>query len=117
LADTVAREHGHIHRSGDLNAAALMRLLERCDAVRQPARMQEVLWACECDARGRSGLENSPYPQRQRLRQALACVLAVPTASIASHAQAEGLTGIEVGQRIQTARIAALKALDGAAAA
>jgi tRNA nucleotidyltransferase (CCA-adding enzyme) len=53
LADTVAREHGHIHRSGDLNAAALMRLLERCDAVRQPARMQEILWACECDARGR----------------------------------------------------------------
>ncbi len=117
LADTVAREHGNIHRSGELNAAAIMRLLERCDAVRQPARMQEVLWACECDARGRLGLEDSPYPQRQRLRQALACVLAVPTAPIASQAQAEGLTGIEVGKRIQAARTDALKALDNAAAA
>jgi tRNA nucleotidyltransferase (CCA-adding enzyme) len=32
LADVVAREHGNIHRSGDLGAAALVRLLERCDA-------------------------------------------------------------------------------------
>jgi len=117
LADTVAREHGNIHRSGDLNAAALMRLLERCDAVRQPARMYEVLWACECDARGRLGLEDAPYPQGQRLRSALELVLAVPTAPIASQAQAEGLTGIEVGKRIQAARTAALKTLDKAAAA
>ena len=117
LAETVAREHGNIHRSGELNAAAIMRLLERCDALRQPARMQEVLWACECDARGRMGLEDSPYPQRQRLRNALDRVLAVETAPIASQAQAEGLTGIEVGQRIQAARTEALKALDNAAAA
>jgi tRNA nucleotidyltransferase (CCA-adding enzyme) len=79
--------------------------------------MHEVLWACECDARGRLGLEDAPYPQRQRLRNALELVLAVPTAPIASQAQAEGLTGIEVGKRIQAARTAALKALDDAAAA
>jgi len=117
LADTVAREHGNIHRSGDLNAAAILRLLERCDAMRQPARMHEVLWACECDARGRLGMEDAPYPQGLRLRSALELVLAVPTAPIASQAQAEGLTGIEIGQRIQAARTAALKALDNAAAA
>jgi len=62
-------------------------------------------------------MEDAPYPQGLRLRSALELVLAVPTAPIASQAQAEGLTGIEIGQRIQAARTAALKALDNAAAA
>jgi tRNA nucleotidyltransferase (CCA-adding enzyme) len=38
LAEVVAREHGNIHRSGELGAAALVRLLERCDAIRKPQR-------------------------------------------------------------------------------
>jgi tRNA nucleotidyltransferase (CCA-adding enzyme) len=57
IADAVAREHGNIHRSGELNAAALVRLLERCDAIRKPQRFAQILLACECDARGRLGLE------------------------------------------------------------
>jgi tRNA nucleotidyltransferase (CCA-adding enzyme) len=71
LAEVVAREHGNIHRSGELNAAAIVRLLERCDAFRKPARFAEVLLACECDARGRLGFEDAAYPQRQRLQLSL----------------------------------------------
>jgi len=71
LAEVVAREHGNIHRSGDFSAAAIVRLLERCDAFRKPARFAEVLLACECDARGRLGFEDAAYPQRQRLLQSL----------------------------------------------
>src|SRR6185295_3742647 len=52
LAEVVAREHGNVHRSGELNAAAIMRMIERCDAIRRPARFSEMLLACECDARG-----------------------------------------------------------------
>src|SRR3989344_670543 len=66
-ADVVAREHGHIHRSTDLSAAALVRLLERCDAIRKPERFADILLACECDARGRLGVEESAYPQRRCL--------------------------------------------------
>ncbi len=77
LADVVAREHGNIHRSGELNAAALMRLFERCDAIRQPERFALVLLACECDARGRLGLEDQAYPQRARLQAALDQALSV----------------------------------------
>ena len=51
LAEVVAREHGNIHRSLDLGAEALLRLLERCDALRKPARFAQALLACECDAR------------------------------------------------------------------
>jgi len=110
LAEVVAREHGNIHRSGELTAAATLRLLVRCDALRQPARMQAVLWACECDARGRWGLQNAPYPQRQRLSDALSQVLAVATAPIAAQALGEGLTGQAVGERIQAARLQVLTA-------
>ncbi|MDG5975593.1 tRNA nucleotidyltransferase [Hydrogenophaga taeniospiralis CCUG 15921] len=55
LADVVAREHGHLHRSLDLGPAARVRLLERCDAFRKPARFEDIVLACECDARGRLG--------------------------------------------------------------
>jgi tRNA nucleotidyltransferase (CCA-adding enzyme) len=108
LADVVAREHGNIHRSGELGAAALVRLLERCDALRKPARFQDVLLACECDARGRLGHGESAYPQRARLARALALAQSVDTAEIASQAQADGLTGPRVGERIQRARVKAV---------
>lgn len=113
LAEVVAREHGNIHRSGELGAAALVRLLERCDAIRKPRRFDEVLLACECDARGRLGLHDSAYPQRARLRQALDAALAVPTAQVAEQAQAEGLSGKAVGEQVHAARVAAVALLLG----
>ncbi len=108
LADVVAREHGNIHRSGEFGAAALVRLLERCDAFRKPRRFQDVLLACECDARGRLGHGERPYPQRDRLAQALALAQSVDTAAIAAQAQADGLAGPRVGERIQRERMRAV---------
>ncbi|MDH0201400.1 multifunctional CCA addition/repair protein [Comamonas aquatica] len=104
LADVVAREHGNIHRSGELNAAAVLRLLERCDALRKPARFAEALLACECDARGRTGFENRPYPQRQRLQTALDAALAVDTAPVAQAAAQRGLKGPAIGEAVASAR-------------
>lgn len=107
-ADVVAREHGHIHRSQDLSAAALVRLLERCDAIRKPERFAEILLACECDARGRLGFEESAYPQRPRLLAVLAAVQAVVTREIAAQAAAKGQSGPQVGARIHQARVEAV---------
>jgi tRNA nucleotidyltransferase (CCA-adding enzyme) len=109
LAEVVAREHGNIHRSADLNAAALMRLLTRCDALRQPQRFAEVLLACECDARGRLGLQDATYPQRPRLLAALAAAQGVPTASVAAAAQAAGASGSQIGEAVYQARAAAVQ--------
>jgi tRNA nucleotidyltransferase (CCA-adding enzyme) len=108
LADVVAREHGNIHRSETLGAAALVRLLERCDALRKPGRFHEVLLACECDARGRLGLSETAYPQRDKLAQALRWAQSVDTASIAAQAMADGLGGPKVGEQIHKARVAAV---------
>jgi tRNA nucleotidyltransferase (CCA-adding enzyme) len=110
LADVVAREHGNIHRSSELGPAALLRLLERCDALRRPERFADALLACECDARGRLGFEERPYPQRDRLLTVLAAVQAVATEPIAREAQARGAKGPQIGQAIQAAREAAVAA-------
>jgi len=109
-ADVVAREHGNIHRSGDLGADALLRLLERCDAIRKPARFADVLLACECDARGRLGFEEQPYPQRERLAQALQAAQSVVSAEVSAEAAARGLRGPQVGERIRLARRDAIAA-------
>ena len=108
LAEVVAREHGNIHRSGEFGAAALVRLLERCDAFRKPERFADILLACECDARGRLGLNEQPYPQRQRLLGALTAAQSVNTAEVAAAAEAQGLSGAAIGQAVHTARTLAL---------
>jgi tRNA nucleotidyltransferase (CCA-adding enzyme) len=111
LAEVVAREHGNVHRSTTLAATALLRLLERCDALRQPQRFERVLLACECDARGRAGYADSPYAPAPRLRAALAAALAVDTASIAAEAAARGASGPRIGEAVRAARATAIAAM------
>lgn len=108
LADVVAREHGNIHRSSEFGAEAILRLLERCDALRKPQRFHEVLLACECDARGRLGFSETPYTPGPRLRDALACVLSVDTAAVSAQAIADGLRGPNIGERITKSRLLTL---------
>jgi tRNA nucleotidyltransferase (CCA-adding enzyme) len=133
LAEVVAREHGNIHRSGEFSAAAIVRLLERCDAFRKPARFAEVLLACECDARGRLGFEDSPYPQRQRLLQSLQAAQTVTAENAIKNAinniavqaintpargqndtvneplEAKTVSGKQIGEMIHAARVKAVE--------
>jgi len=111
LAEVVAREHGNIHRSGEFNAAAIQRLLDRCDAWRRPERFAEALLACECDARGRLGMEDDPYPQRPRLLAALAAAQAIDAAAIAASAVERGLNGPAIGAAVNEARANAIAAV------
>ena len=131
LAEVVAREHGNIHRSGEFSAAAIVRLLERCDAFRKPARFAEVLLACECDARGRLGFEDAAYPQRQRLLQSLQAaqtvtsenainniaVKAINTPARSENAsknavlEAKTISGKQIGELMHTARVQAVEKL------
>jgi tRNA nucleotidyltransferase (CCA-adding enzyme) len=109
LGEIVAREHGNIHRSAGFGAAAVMRLLERCDALRRPERFDQALLACECDARGRTGLDERPYAPRARLDSALAAVLAVDAQAAAAQAAADGAQGPALGTAVRDARLAALE--------
>jgi tRNA nucleotidyltransferase (CCA-adding enzyme) len=109
LADVVAREHGHVHGSGKLGAAALVHLFERCDAIRRPARFVDVLLACECDARGREGRQWDPYPPAARLPSLLQAALAVDTGSVAAGVAARGRGGPAIAAAIHVARVAAVQ--------
>ena len=109
LAELTAREHGHVHASLGLGAAAMWRLLQRCDALRRPARFADALLACEIDARGRAGLQQRDYPQRARLLRALALARSIDATAVAQRALAQGLSGPLVGKAIDAARIAALR--------
>jgi tRNA nucleotidyltransferase (CCA-adding enzyme) len=116
LAEVVAREHTNIHRCLEFSSAALVRLLERCDAFRRPERFAQALLACECDARGRAGLTEQPYPQRARLGSALEAAQAVATNNVANNVQntpATGQndsknTGQRIAQAIHNARVQAV---------
>jgi tRNA nucleotidyltransferase (CCA-adding enzyme) len=116
LALLTAREHTHVHASGTLDAKAVMRLLERCDALRRPERFLQMLAACECDATGRLGLEATPYPQRARLAAALKIVQDVDARAASTRALSRGLKGEAIAAEIRQARVLALKAALPAAA-
>ncbi len=114
LAELVAREHTHVHQSGGFGPEARLRLLDRCDAWRRPERFAELLWACECDARGRLGLETRDYPQRAALLADLAAAQAVDLAAVSAAALASGARGPEIGRAVARARLGALSSGTGA---
>ena len=111
LAQVVAREHGHVHGCLGLSPEATLRLLVRCDALRRPERFALVLQACEADAKGRLGLKDRAYPQSGHLQRLLQAALSVDTAAVSEAAMKQGLTGLQVGQRVEAARLEALRAL------
>ncbi len=120
LALMVAAEHGNIHRSPGIAPAAVVRLLERCDAFRKPERFGQALLACQCDAQGRLGLQDKPYPQRAQLLGLLAAAQAVSTKEVAERAARSGRQGAEIGAMVHEARcqaVAQMVAADTAAAA
>lgn len=102
-----AREHGNIHRALDLDAAALVRLLERCDALRRTEPFLHVLDACEADWRGRTGFAERRYPQRARLLRALEIARSVDAGAVAARA---GPDGARIAQAVHEARVAAVRA-------
>lgn len=110
LAEIVGREHGSVHASMELRATAVARLLTRCDAFRQPERFEKLMLACECDARGRLGLESRLYPQSDRLRKALSEALAVDTKAVSADCLVRGIPGVAIGEKIYRARLNAIAA-------
>ncbi len=107
LALMVAREHGIVHRALELRPLTIVRLIERCDGLRRPERFVAMLDACACDHRGRAGLGERPYPQRDHLLAALAAVRGVDAGAIARSLADKA----RIPEAVHEARVAALKAL------
>jgi tRNA nucleotidyltransferase (CCA-adding enzyme) len=106
LAERVCELHLKIHRVAEFRPETLLKLLESADLLRRPERLQPLLQACESDYRGRLGLSERPYPQAAVVETALQAALAVKAADL----NTAGLSGLEIGQALQEARIAAIAA-------
>ncbi len=105
LALLVAQHHGNVHRALELKPTTVLKLLEECDALRRPERFDEMLLACQCDAQGRTGLTEQPYPQRESLTRARDCVASVRPAA----AELAGLNGEQIAAHLRQLRLNALK--------
>jgi tRNA nucleotidyltransferase (CCA-adding enzyme) len=106
LALLVARHHGTVHKAAELKPQTALRLITAADGLRQPQRFDELLLACEADARGRKGLENRAYPQADRLRAALRAAKAVDAAKVKAE---RGVDGEALGRALHDERLAAIK--------
>jgi tRNA nucleotidyltransferase (CCA-adding enzyme) len=109
LALRVAEFHGHCHKALELRASTLLRVLERIDAFRRPERFLKFLLACEADARGRTGLEDRPYPQAEYFQGALAVAAAVTATDVATG----DLPGPQIGEALRRKRLQAIGAWRG----
>jgi tRNA nucleotidyltransferase (CCA-adding enzyme) len=107
LAIITSRYHTHVHRALELRAATVLKTLEGCDAFRRPERFADFLLACEADARGRQGLEQREYPQRQFFAVARERAAAVSL----TEEERDGLSGLQIGEELRKRRTAAIEEL------
>jgi len=103
LALLAARHLDTIERAASLGAAALLALLEACDAFRRPERFAELLAVAECLEYAKRGRAETPYRSGAILRRALAAAAGVDAARIA----AQSASG-EIPAELRRARIAAI---------
>lgn len=104
LALLVAEFHGHCHKVFELKHSTILKVMNRVDAFRRPERFEKFLMACEADARGRTGLEERPYPQAAFMRDAHLGAMRVDTSDLT----ASGLSGMEIGDAISKRRQGAI---------
>jgi len=106
LAIPVARFHGLAHKVDELRPATVLKLLTGIGALRDPAVLEDFIAACAADARGRTGLEDRPYPQGERLRRALTAASAVTGNDVSNRS----LAGKAFGEALAKLRVTAIRA-------
>lgn len=106
LALAVCKEHLKCHQALKLKPGTLWRLLQRLDVLRKPERVEAFIQACECDAKGRLGLENRAYPQADYMHKAIECVRSIKAQDLPAE-----IKGPDIGEMLIQRRIDALSQL------
>ena len=103
LAIVVCKEHLKCHQALTLKPGTLWRLLQRLDVLRRPERVEAFIQACECDSRGRLGLENRDYPQSRYVLEAMELVRSIKAQDLPPEVK-----GPDIGEMLIERRIKAL---------
>ena len=106
IARLVCEHHTKMHRLRELRASTILELLESLDALRRPLRMQQFLAACEADSRGRTGLEDQPYPQRALLMDAFEAASSIDAAALLAERKD---SSHDIGEYLRQHRLQAIK--------
>ena len=101
LALAVCKEHLKCHQAFNLKPGTLWRLLQRLDVLRRPERVEAFVQACECDSRGRLGLEDRAYPQAQYILDAMQTVRAIKAQDLPADIQGPDIGEMLIERRIQ----------------
>ena len=110
--------HGCLGRGTNkgMKAKSIMKLFEETNALKKAERFVDMLYACISDARGRGAdkdgqilFEKKEYPQARFLMECLTAAQLLDTKAISIPALEAGLTGIKIGDKIRSARIAAIR--------
>lgn len=112
LALMTAREHGTVMQAQRLDAAALVSLLERCDAFRKPQRFSDMLQASACRAAPCEAQPGRPHAQAAYLEASLKAARTVEAGAIARRFQAQPQ---RIAEAVRAARIAAVAGAQPAA--
>lgn len=107
IAELVCEYHTHCHRASELRISTILKVLESLDVFRRPQRLDDFLLACEADARGRLGFEESPYPQADIFRQSFEAARQVDIKDLVS----EGAGGREIKKQLTHRRTDAIAAI------
>ena len=106
LAIAVCKEHLKCHQALSLKPGTLWRLLQRLDVLRRPERVEAYVQACECDSRGRLGLEDREYPQSRYVLDAMEVVRSIKAQDLPPD-----ISGPDIGEMLIQRRIQALEEL------
>ena len=106
LALAVCKEHLKCHQALSLKPGTLWRLLQRLDVLRRPERVEAFVQACECDSRGRLGLEDRDYPQASYILEAIQVVRSIKAQDLPADVQ-----GLDIGEMLIERRIKAIEQL------
>jgi tRNA nucleotidyltransferase (CCA-adding enzyme) len=105
LALAVCEQHSNVHRAFELRPATFVKIFDKLNLWRQPARLNDVLLCCQADHAGRLGLESQPYPQKQRFELAFQAALSVDVQQVVK----AGFQGKDIREELTRRRVLAVE--------
>ncbi|CAM3509212.1 multifunctional CCA addition/repair protein [Vibrio aerogenes] len=77
LALLVCEHHSGIHQIEELEAEAILTILNQVDVWRKPQRLNDMLLCCQADFQGRAQCDEKAYPQKELAERAYKAAQAI----------------------------------------